>query len=131
MTSDVKEYRQLPYTKVVRKAEEEGITEFVAYIEEIPWIRVNADEREEAYLLLDETFEDALRAMLDAGDEIPVPEGTLERFGEPSARQSEAHASRWSTSRVPDAIGYEPTEESEAWASGSQDPEPELESSAA
>lgn len=128
MLGNVKDYRRLPYTRRAEKVEQEGVTEFVAYIEEIPWIRVHADEREEAYLLLDESFEEALQAMLDAGDEVPKPEGTVERFGEPGPSEPVAEK-RWSTSRQPETVHFEPQNESPPWASGSLDPEREVESS--
>ncbi|MDZ7781129.1 MAG: hypothetical protein U5R14_14510 [Gemmatimonadota bacterium] len=123
MSNSVKEYLRLPYTRRAEKIENEGVTEFVAYVEEIPWVRVHADEREEAYFLLGESLEDALQAMIDAGDEIPIPAGTFERYGEPHSTESAPDKPRWSTSMQPDAINFEPDYETESWASGNVDPE--------
>lgn len=125
MPSDVKKYLRQAYTRRVHKVEHEGVTEFVAFIEEIPWIRVHADEREEAYLLLNETLVDALQAMIEAGDDIPVPEKTIERFGSPRSEEEEW---RWSTSVRHERFVFEPPQQgpdgissgdgSDQWASG-------------
>ncbi|MGQ0813723.1 MAG: type II toxin-antitoxin system HicB family antitoxin [Gemmatimonadota bacterium] len=70
-----REYRLLPYRRLVEieRGEESGRDHFVAYIEEIPWIRVPGESREEALLNLDEMFDDCMQAMLDEGTEIPEP----------------------------------------------------------
>lgn len=66
-------YRRLPYRRLVEveRGEESGRDHFVAFIEEIPWIRMPGDSREEALLNLDEMFDDCIRAMLDEGVHIP------------------------------------------------------------
>ena len=70
----VREYRSLPYSrKVVRIEEGLGEVYFLARIEEIPWIEADGDTPEEAFLKLDEVFDDALESMIQSGDEIPVP----------------------------------------------------------
>lgn len=127
MSNDVKEYRRLPYTRRVEKVENEGVREFVAYVAEIPWIRVHADEREEAFAALDETFDDAVQAMIDAGDEIPRPAGTLERYGEPRDLAPPPDRPRWSTSQQAESVIFTPADDSESWASGNVDPERDLE----
>lgn len=90
------DYRRLPYRRRTEKVVEEEQVGFVAYIVEIPWIRAHADDPVAAGKLLDELFDDAIEAMVAAGDEIPEPPGTLEAFGAPE----EDEPSRWS-SRLP------------------------------
>jgi predicted RNase H-like HicB family nuclease len=50
----------------------EGVL-FIARVREVPWIRAHGSTREEALLRLDQLFDDAIQAMIDAGDDIPVP----------------------------------------------------------
>ena len=71
-----KEYRRLPYRRLVEieRGAESGRDHFVAYVEEIPWIRIPGDSREEALLNLDEMFDDCIQAMIDEGTEIPEPD---------------------------------------------------------
>lgn len=68
-------YRRLPYRRLVEieRGEESGRDHFVAFIEEIPWIRMPGDSREEALLNLDEMFDDCIQALLDEGVDIPEP----------------------------------------------------------
>lgn len=80
---NIADYRRLPYRRRVDKVVEEGQAAFVAFVEEIPWIRVHDDDRIAALKMLDEIFDDAIKAMLEAGDDIPEPLGTLELFGAP------------------------------------------------
>lgn len=72
---DISYYRRLPYRRRVRVEEDStGPEYFVAWIEEIPWIEADAETREEALRKLDETFGDAIEAMLSNQDEIAEPE---------------------------------------------------------
>ena len=75
MPKTVNDYRALPFNRTVRTTDEEDGSYYVAFVEELPWIRVYGDTREEVRYLLDQSFDDAIQTMLDAGDEIPEPVG--------------------------------------------------------
>lgn len=94
------DYRVLPFTRRVELVTEEDGTYFAAFVEEIPWIRAYGDTPVEAYHGLAESFEDALQAMIDAGDEIPEPKGAPEKWGSPPDRE------RWKSRR--DEVAYVP-----------------------
>lgn len=67
-------YRSLPYRRRAEpRTDEDGRTYFLAWIEEIPWIEIHGETREEALGLLREIFDDCVASMLDAGDEVPEP----------------------------------------------------------
>lgn len=71
----INDYRALPYSRRMARLEEDGgAVYFVARIEEIPWIEADGETPEEAFLKLDEVFDDALETMIQAGDEIPIPQ---------------------------------------------------------
>jgi predicted RNase H-like HicB family nuclease len=67
---DLAYYKRLPYNRVLEPQTEGG---FIARIEEIPWIRIDGETREEALLRLHETFEDCVTTLIERGDEVPEP----------------------------------------------------------
>lgn len=68
-------YRSLPYTrKVDLRTDPDGAVYFLAFIEEIPPLRIHGSSREEALLRLDEVFDDVIESMLENAEEIPEPE---------------------------------------------------------
>lgn len=72
---DIAYYRTLPFTRRVEMREDRpGETYFLARVEELPGLRIDGATADEALLKLDETFDDWIEAMLDAGEEIPEPE---------------------------------------------------------
>jgi predicted RNase H-like HicB family nuclease len=74
MNKTVRYFRRLPYRRLVeRVSESDGSSYFVARIAEIPAIRIDGADREEALLKLDEVFDDFIAAMIENGDEIPEP----------------------------------------------------------
>ena len=92
-------YRALPYfRKVDLLTEDAGSSYYVARIKEIPWIEADGETREEALLKLDEVFEDAIEAMLHAGDEVPGPKAWPESLGYVHGQASSGKASRVSPS---------------------------------
>lgn len=73
-TTNAAYYRSLPYRRVVDKVvEEDGAMYYLARIQEIPWMEIDGDTREEALLRLDEEFDHMIQAMIDRGTEIPEP----------------------------------------------------------
>lgn len=70
---DISYYRKLPYTRRARLVEDDGEAYFVAFVEELPALEIDAPTREEAFLRLDEMFDDYVRAQIEWGDDIPEP----------------------------------------------------------
>lgn len=71
---DLAYYLALPYTRKVDKREGEAGVYYIASIAELPWVQIHGSDPVEAKTKLDDLFEDAIEALLDAGDEIPEPE---------------------------------------------------------
>ena len=68
------DYRLLPYKRVVDLVEDDdGASYFVARVVDIPWIRIDGDTPTEAFLKLDEIFDDCIESLLERGREIPTP----------------------------------------------------------
>ena len=68
------DYRLLPYKRTVELVEDDdGSSYFVARVADIPWIRIDGDTATEAYLKLDEIFDDCIQALIDRGRDIPSP----------------------------------------------------------
>lgn len=73
-TRDIAYYRRLPYRRIVELVEEdESKGYFVAMVEDLPWIRIHGETREEALRRLDDIFDDCVQSMLDDEGEIPEP----------------------------------------------------------
>ena len=64
MTKNLQRYRALPYTRRVRLHVENGEKYWVARVDELPGCRIDAPTREEAFLYLDEVFENYIGARL-------------------------------------------------------------------
>jgi predicted RNase H-like HicB family nuclease len=93
---DVAYYRTLPFTRRVEIREDRpGEAYFIARVEELPGLRIDGATPDEALLKLDETFDDWIEAMLDAGEEIPEPERR------PVAANSDAARPRGTTQALP------------------------------
>jgi hypothetical protein len=75
------DFRRLPYRRRVDKVVEEGQQSFVAFIDEIPWIRAHEADPVAALKALDDLFDDAIESMLLAGDDVPEPPTVLEAYG--------------------------------------------------
>ena len=75
-----KEYRRLPYRRLVEieRGAESGRDHFVAYVEEIPWIRIPGDSREEALLNLDVAVEQMRLAVGDQSEPLVIVQDTDE-----------------------------------------------------
>jgi predicted RNase H-like HicB family nuclease len=73
---DVAYYRSLPYRRTIEieVGADEARPLFIARIEEIPFIRIHGESREEALARLDEVFGDCLQSLIDAGESIPEPQ---------------------------------------------------------
>lgn len=68
------DYRLLPYKRVVELVEDDdGTSYFVARVVDIPWIRIDGDTPTQAFLRLDEIFDDCIESLLERGREIPAP----------------------------------------------------------
>jgi predicted RNase H-like HicB family nuclease len=69
-------YKRLPYGRQLERRIDpgSGTVYYVASIREIPFIRIDAETREDAFLRLSEMFEDCIEGMLAAGDEVPEPD---------------------------------------------------------
>ena len=91
-TRKVDHYRQLPYTRRVEpRGGKQGIY-FIAYVEELPALRIDGTTREEALARLNETFGDFIEMLLEHGDEVPEPAQWPENIGvaltqKPTARR--------------------------------------------
>ena len=73
-TRDISYYRQLPYRRIVELIEEDdGQDYFVARIEDLPWIKIHGETREDALHRLDEISDDCIQSMLDDDGEVPEP----------------------------------------------------------
>lgn len=71
---EAEDYLKLPYTKQVEpRVDSDGTSYYVAWIEEIPSVRIDGDTREEALGKLVDCLEDFVAMMLAAGDEVPAP----------------------------------------------------------
>jgi predicted RNase H-like HicB family nuclease len=80
-------YRSLPYTRRARPEQDaSGDAYFVAWVEEIQWIRADGPSREEALHRLDEAFGEAIEMMIAAGDAIVEPPQWPESVGQPGER---------------------------------------------
>ena len=101
MTID--DYRKLPYTRRVERLTEDGEVYFVAYVAEIPWIRIDGGSPEEALLKLSETFDDCVQTMLDAGDHVPTPVQWPDNFGRPPRPEAGGEAMASRTSQSPES----------------------------
>jgi predicted RNase H-like HicB family nuclease len=67
-------YRQLPYTRRIEPREDsDGTRYFVAWIDEIPFVKIDGATREEAFLRLSEIFDECILGMLEMGDQVPEP----------------------------------------------------------
>ena len=74
MSKDLPYYRALPYGRAIaREARDDGSVYFVAWIREIPWIRIHGSDEPEARTRLGGMFEDAIEAMIESRDKIPEP----------------------------------------------------------
>lgn len=109
MAKTADELRRLRYQRKVERVEEEDGTYFLAYIVEIPSIRVYGDSDHEARHLLEDTFVDMLEAMVEAGDEVPEPEDWPDNLGTPVQK-------RWK-SRGSKKVTYVQLEDAEPWSS--------------
>lgn len=112
MTKTADELRRLPYRREVDRLEEEDGIYFVAYIAEIPSIRVYGDSDHEARHLLEETFVDMLEAMVEAGDEVPRPAEWPENLGNP-----QSSSGRWAGGRGSKKVTYMSPEDAPAYSS--------------
>lgn len=101
---DTRHYRRLPYRRRAQPVDEQDGSYFIAFIEEIPWIRAHGDSASEALYNLDQSFDDCIAAMLTAGDPIPEPEIWP---GPPEEPRAHAQKVRW-RSVVSGGITYEP-----------------------
>lgn len=82
MSRTVQYYRGLPYRHRVRPEEDStGERYFVAWIEELPWIRTDGVTRHDALYNLQQVFPEAIKTMLAAGDEIAEPEAWPHSLG--------------------------------------------------
>lgn len=68
------DYRLLPYKRIVELVvDDDGSSYFVARVVDIPWIRIDGDTPTQAFLKLDEIFDDCIESLLERGREIPAP----------------------------------------------------------
>ncbi|MBI4520051.1 MAG: type II toxin-antitoxin system HicB family antitoxin [Gemmatimonadetes bacterium] len=75
MPKDVAYYRALPYRRVVEvRQDTAGRAYYLAYVAEIPGIRIDGATREEALMKLDEIFDELMQALIEEGQQIPEPE---------------------------------------------------------
>ena len=73
MNKDLSYYQQIPYTKRCQLCVEDGDWFWVVWIEELAGCKVQGESKAEAYLHLQELFEDYISALLERGSEIPEP----------------------------------------------------------
>lgn len=108
-------YRSLPYTRrvEVREDEESGEVYYVAWLDEIPSLRIDGDTREEALGKLNECFDEFVAVMLEHDDHVPEPDQWPENVGvgldrkptplggerltDEADTESEAETSEWSS----------------------------------
>ena len=111
----VQEYRRLPYRRRVEKLDEEDGQYFVAFVEEIPWIRTFGDSGLDALYELDESFDDCILAMLEADDEIPRPTLWPESAGGDVPAPRRLWKRPGEISSRPPTITYRTVDEIEQW----------------
>lgn len=98
MRQTAREYRRLPYHRLVTPhTDEDGRFYFVARIVEIPPLKIYGETREEAFLRLDEIFDDVIESMIEGGEEIPEPD--VWQPGDADASASSG-SKRWRPIRV-------------------------------
>jgi len=73
MTKTLRYYRRLPYTRRSQLSLEAGQRFWHAWIEELPGCEVDGETKAEACFLLEEVFEDYIRAKLEWQSPIPEP----------------------------------------------------------
>lgn len=77
-------YLSLPYTRRCEpRSEGTGEPYWVAWIQEIPSLRIDGETREEALGKLNECLGDFLAMMLENNDEIPKPDRWPDNVGVP------------------------------------------------
>lgn len=69
-------YRSLPYTRVVERVTDEEGTYYVARYAELPGLMADGETRAEAIVQLYQAFDDYIRAHIEWGDPIPLPDGS-------------------------------------------------------
>lgn len=94
---DLRFYRQLPWTRRIRpRKDSDGSVYWIAWIEEMPALRIDGETRERALSKLDECFDDFVEAHLENDDYLPMPDRWPQSIGVPldqRARTSENGAS--------------------------------------
>ncbi len=73
-------YRALPYSRRAEGIHDDGSPYWIAWIEELPGCKTDGATYWEAMLNLDAAFDDYIRAMLDFGSRIPVPNENNRRY---------------------------------------------------
>lgn len=109
-TKDVAYYRRLPYTRRVelRTDNPEG-PYYLAYLQEMPGLRIDGSTPEEALLKLDQTFDDWIESMLELGDEIPEPEQWPGQLWEQTPLPLSSQGNH------PEALSYRRLDQAENW----------------
>lgn len=80
MMDVVAKYRAMPYTRRATPVDDESGHYWLAWVEEIPWIRIHGDTKEHAHKRLLDVFDDCVQSMIDAGDHVPEPKPYTERW---------------------------------------------------
>ena len=74
MARDLAYYQQLPYTHRCQLMVDDGERYWLAWIEELPGCKVEGETKAQAFLHLQELFDDYISAVLERGSGIPEPE---------------------------------------------------------
>ena len=76
MNKNLAYYRRLPYPRRCQLRVEDGERYWLVWAEGLPGCKTQGDTKDEAYLHLQELFDDYITALLESGSEIPEPERT-------------------------------------------------------